>query len=56
MRLPPPARAFLDGFALGGIFPSRRPSVPDYFFAQEDDEDDAKPDEALRGGEQPLNR
>ena len=38
MRLPMPARAFLDGFALGGIFPARRPSAPDTFFI-EDEED-----------------
>jgi hypothetical protein len=53
MRLPAIVLAFLDGFALGGIFPARRPSAPDSFFHQDEDENDG--DDALRGGEQPLN-
>jgi hypothetical protein len=40
MRLPAFVLAFLDGFAVGGIFPARRPSAPDYYFAQDEDEDD----------------
>jgi hypothetical protein len=44
--------AFLDGFTPGGFFiQARRPSAPKYLFRQEDD---AEPDDALRG-EQPLN-
>jgi hypothetical protein len=30
--------AFLDGFALGGIFPTRRPGAPEFLFAQEEEE------------------
>lgn len=29
--------AFLDGFVLGGLFPSRRPSAPDSFFPEDDE-------------------
>jgi hypothetical protein len=28
-------RAFLDGFALGGIFATRRPSAPTSFFPED---------------------
>jgi hypothetical protein len=46
-------QAFLDGFTPGGFFvQARRPGAPEYLFRQEDD---AEPDDALRGGEQPLN-
>jgi hypothetical protein len=51
MQLPAFVQAFLEGFTpgwLGGH--ARRPSAPDYFFAQ-DEEDDAEPGDALRGGE-----
>ena len=53
MRLPAFVLAFLDGFSLGGLFGrTRRPSAPDHFFAQ--DEDDEL-DDPLSGAEQPLH-
>jgi hypothetical protein len=46
--------AFLDGFTPGWWGNARRPGAPEYLFAQEEVSED-EPDDALRGGKQPLN-
>jgi hypothetical protein len=55
MRLRLGVQAFLDGFGFAGLFgPLRRPGAPESYFRRDEDED-AEGDDALRGGEQPLN-
>jgi hypothetical protein len=52
MRLRWFIQGFLDGFTPGWRGNARRPSAPEYLFAQDEDHE---PSDALRGGKEPLN-